>query len=171
MIAGVRSKTVRIGFPYIDFNALHALGVKLTHGSFPEAYNAVFANLNSFFSSRRRHTSLTCDWSSDVCSSDLAVLVVDEHVSARVDGRRPRVGGVARQNGYRVARDPAHRHVLDLAARRGHQDTPGHDAVATNVEGRRCLRVPRPEKPEAASRPLPGAAARQRRGGSRFGGL
>src|SRR5690242_21103308 len=24
-----------------------------------------------FFSSRRRHTILTCDWSSDVCSSDL----------------------------------------------------------------------------------------------------
>src|SRR5438477_13000044 len=34
------------------------------------------ANVNSrhnifFFSSRRRHTRLTCDWSSDVCSSDL----------------------------------------------------------------------------------------------------
>src|SRR6267142_4565642 len=27
-----------------------------------------------FFSSRRRHTILTCDWSSDVCSSDLAYL-------------------------------------------------------------------------------------------------
>src|SRR4051812_49546027 len=26
-----------------------------------------------FFSSRRRHTRLTCDWSSDVCSSDLIV--------------------------------------------------------------------------------------------------
>src|SRR5690242_20954818 len=26
-----------------------------------------------FFSSRRRHTRLTCDWSSDVCSSDLHV--------------------------------------------------------------------------------------------------
>src|SRR6266480_7152225 len=26
-----------------------------------------------FFSSRRRHTRLTCDWSSDVCSSDLDV--------------------------------------------------------------------------------------------------
>src|SRR6266480_6492288 len=26
-----------------------------------------------FFSSRRRHTRLTCDWSSDVCSSDLPV--------------------------------------------------------------------------------------------------
>src|SRR6266480_2488582 len=28
-----------------------------------------------FFSSRRRHTRLTCDWSSDVCSSDLAPAV------------------------------------------------------------------------------------------------
>src|SRR6266480_3506225 len=28
-----------------------------------------------FFSSRRRHTRLTCDWSSDVCSSDLARIV------------------------------------------------------------------------------------------------
>src|SRR5690242_21613815 len=28
-----------------------------------------------FFSSRRRHTRLTCDWSSDVCSSDLLTAV------------------------------------------------------------------------------------------------
>src|SRR5690242_21906320 len=28
-------------------------------------------NMIFFFSSRRRHTRLTCDWSSDVCSSDL----------------------------------------------------------------------------------------------------
>src|SRR6266480_5686430 len=28
-----------------------------------------------FFSSRRRHTRLTCDWSSDVCSSDLSRVV------------------------------------------------------------------------------------------------
>src|SRR2546430_10375900 len=27
-----------------------------------------------FFSSRRRHTRFDCDWSSDVCSSDLAYL-------------------------------------------------------------------------------------------------
>src|SRR6267142_4204267 len=27
--------------------------------------------ISFFFSSRRRHTRLTCDWSSDVCSSDL----------------------------------------------------------------------------------------------------
>src|SRR5882672_4184002 len=34
-----------------------------------------------FFSSRRRHTSSLCDWSSDVCSSDLCVMAV------QVDGR------------------------------------------------------------------------------------
>src|SRR2546430_10787173 len=28
-----------------------------------------------FFSSRRRHTRFDCDWSSDVCSSDLGVVV------------------------------------------------------------------------------------------------
>src|SRR5689334_25028530 len=28
-----------------------------------------------FFSSRRRHTRWNCDWSSDVCSSDLVALV------------------------------------------------------------------------------------------------
>src|SRR5215211_8307830 len=29
-----------------------------------------------FFSSRRRHTRSLCDWSSDVCSSDLLLLIV-----------------------------------------------------------------------------------------------
>src|SRR6266571_8174864 len=36
-----------------------------------------------FFSSRRRHTRLTCDWSSDVCSSDLATV----HHLGRCDGQ------------------------------------------------------------------------------------
>src|SRR6266480_6129055 len=31
-----------------------------------------------FFSSRRRHTRLTCDWSSDVCSSDLIAAPADD---------------------------------------------------------------------------------------------
>src|SRR5438034_7884319 len=40
-----------------------------------------------FFSSRRRHTRSLCDWSSDVCSSDLAFqepasLVGQQHASA-----------------------------------------------------------------------------------------
>src|SRR5262249_56018970 len=33
---------------------------------------AVWEGLGFFFSSRRRHTRLVSDWSSDVCSSDLA---------------------------------------------------------------------------------------------------
>src|SRR6266571_3310376 len=37
-----------------------------------------------FFSSRRRHTRLTCDWSSDVCSSAYDTMAADyaEHFSA-----------------------------------------------------------------------------------------
>src|SRR6266571_7798007 len=46
-----------------------------------------------FFSSRRRHTRLTCDWSSDVCSSDLAVNdelgQLDEALPAAVEMLRP----------------------------------------------------------------------------------
>src|ERR1022692_5026497 len=37
-----------------------------------------------FFSSRRRHTRLQDDWSSDVCSSDLYARVMDPADSSRV---------------------------------------------------------------------------------------
>src|SRR5688572_32589352 len=43
-----------------------------------------------FFSSRRRHTRFDCDWSSDVCSSDLGnIWVVDApgHVVYKMDPR------------------------------------------------------------------------------------
>src|SRR5947207_8287523 len=36
-----------------------------------------------FFSSRRRHTRSLCDWSSDVCSSDLATMVIGIHQRIR----------------------------------------------------------------------------------------
>src|SRR5256886_11368089 len=36
-----------------------------------------------FFSSRRRHTRFDCDWSSDVCSSDLIRAVMDAAGSER----------------------------------------------------------------------------------------
>src|SRR2546427_11510883 len=36
-----------------------------------------------FFSSRRRHTRFDCDWSSDVCSSDLEFLAVAREAEAR----------------------------------------------------------------------------------------
>src|SRR5205085_5800818 len=34
-----------------------------------------------FFSSRRRHTRFDCDWSSDVCSSDLDEIALSENAS------------------------------------------------------------------------------------------
>src|SRR3989449_4021467 len=37
-----------------------------------------------FFSSRRRHTRCSRDWSSDVCSSDLATLIVATHLAGGV---------------------------------------------------------------------------------------
>src|SRR3990167_7175214 len=41
-----------------------------------------------FFSSRRRHTMFDCDWSSDVCSSDLARLRDRRYHNIRGDGRK-----------------------------------------------------------------------------------
>src|SRR5690242_21535042 len=46
-----------------------------------------------FFSSRRRHTRLTCDWSSDVCSSDLNTALITETLNFLADekGNSPRL--------------------------------------------------------------------------------
>src|SRR5260370_35994186 len=44
-----------------------------------------------FFSSRRRHTRFKCDWSSDVCSSDLDSNSVMLEALVRRDGGEPRV--------------------------------------------------------------------------------
>src|SRR5215813_14930175 len=42
-----------------------------------------------FFSSRRRHTRCGRDWSSDVCSSDLKVLVVHSDLLAQIEAGIP----------------------------------------------------------------------------------
>src|SRR5207237_2376580 len=41
-----------------------------------------------FFSSRRRHTIFKCDWSSDVCSSDLGGAAEDRHPRRLAEGAR-----------------------------------------------------------------------------------
>src|SRR2546430_12093666 len=46
-----------------------------------------------FFSSRRRHTRFDCDWSSDVCSSDLGSLLRD-HLLEELDREGLHVHGV-----------------------------------------------------------------------------
>src|SRR5687768_17752103 len=44
-----------------------------------------------FFSRRRRHTSCSRDWSSDVCSSDLPPLLASSGPSSPSTYRRPRI--------------------------------------------------------------------------------
>src|SRR6266480_7796379 len=83
-----------------------------------------------FFSSRRRHTRLTCDWSSDVCSSDL----VEDHCAGielvllqGAAGEIYNIGGGDEHENIEVAE-----RLLELtgAARsllRSVPDRPGHD--------------------------------------------
>src|SRR5438477_11848275 len=48
--------------------------------------------LSFFFSSRRRHTRLTCDWSSDVCSSDLLIFPPTAPGKNQLGTQIPRLG-------------------------------------------------------------------------------
>src|SRR2546430_8903438 len=68
-----------------------------------------------FFSSRRRHTRFDCDWSSDVCSSDLGITVLlsrDDTTNERALGPRGRLEAprflqlalLARSGGYSGSR-------------------------------------------------------------------
>src|SRR5690242_19810879 len=52
-----------------------------------------------FFSSRRRHTRLTCDWSSDVCSSDLPPALLAREPAGHPLERRGRAGPWQRDDG------------------------------------------------------------------------
>src|SRR3989449_3803093 len=58
------------------------------------------SSLCFFFSSRRRHTRCSRDWSSDVCSSDLAFAATNE--AGGVNGRKLRL--VALDDGYEPER-------------------------------------------------------------------
>src|SRR2546430_9579739 len=75
----------------------------VVHGKYAEGFVDMVMNRRMepfcFFSSRRRHTIFDCDWSSDVCSSDLVQdAAVGERRSAadgdvRPEANRARVGG------------------------------------------------------------------------------
>jgi branched-chain amino acid transport system substrate-binding protein len=45
--AGVTSTSIKVGAPYVDLSSLKALGISINQGSYPDAYNALIANLNS----------------------------------------------------------------------------------------------------------------------------
>jgi hypothetical protein len=44
---GVTATTIRIGIPYVDLAAVRQYGVTLDHGNYPDAYNALIANVNA----------------------------------------------------------------------------------------------------------------------------
>lgn len=44
---GVTATTIRVGIPYVDLAAVRQFGITLDQGSFPDAYQAILANLNA----------------------------------------------------------------------------------------------------------------------------
>src|SRR2546429_2361764 len=78
--------------------------------------SAVSLYIFFFFSSRRRHTRCSRDWSSDVCSSDLAPLVDPAAITARLDAVEVLVGDVRGRDRLREALDGV-RDVERLAGR------------------------------------------------------
>src|SRR6266571_8950178 len=96
---------------------------------------------NFFFSSRRRHTRLTCDWSSDVCSSDLGhglplgggLLAQPSHVC--VEGLGDDERAAAELHLFQVAVGDA---VLDLP----HGDVAEQPGSHTLIEQPRGLTLP-----------------------------
>src|SRR5256886_16905864 len=56
-----------------------------------------------FFSSRRRHTRFDCDWSSDVCSSDLNLALAYDSASILTENDNPEAdaGVIVPLSGYR----------------------------------------------------------------------
>ncbi len=52
---GVTATTIRVGIPYVDLASVRQFGITLDQGSFPDAYNAVIANLNAHGGINGRH--------------------------------------------------------------------------------------------------------------------
>src|SRR5260370_21090268 len=73
-----------------------------------------------FFSSRRRHTRFKCDWSSDVCSSDLARSAWRSWLPKRV--RNARLTGLPRSENNPIAAGNATARCARSEERRGGEE-------------------------------------------------
>src|SRR5260370_3131574 len=105
-----------------------------------------------FFSSRRRHTRFKCDWSSDVCSSDLTV----------VDRGPLRGDPSARLRNRRVVRHFSRRDAAQLrAAEEGGRDRSRATRAKTRDHRRGTRR--RGERKEAVEGKRGGVRGRRRR--------
>src|SRR2546430_17730897 len=93
-----------------------------------------------FFSSRRRHTRFDCDWSSDVCSSDLEIPLRRMRPANAVRGAAApggrHVGGGVPLPGLRPRGRVAHEPYGDSARRvPGREDRRGDDRLAARRKG------------------------------------
>src|SRR6266480_6036043 len=142
-----------------------------------------------FFSSRRRHTRLTCDWSSDVCSSDLVYVqglvedVEDAGPGVRGIGRAaygPRVEVAARAGGAAVR--AAGLQLVDgqadgaggaerLNHGEGHDGLPGPAAPVVDVEREPGRQVDQLGRDDRQVVPGPQAGQGQPDPGGHAGGL
>src|SRR5467141_4349571 len=98
-----------------------------------------------FFSSRRRHTTFKCDWSSDVCSSDLEPL--EELVRRKHELERESREDVA---------DLAHLAVVAGPDQELHQPAPRRNRATSSVveyPGTSATRTTRPPQPSTSSAP------------------
>src|SRR5207237_5710671 len=101
-----------------------------------------------FFSSRRRHTRFKCDWSSDVCSSDLPQSQIGAPAKRiEVRGIAGEDAGadraqmhreIARNNGARIIADPSlGLEEIGRASCREREEIPGV-AVSVKERSERC---------------------------------
>src|SRR5260370_26109591 len=86
-----------------------------------------------FFSSRRRHTRFKCDWSSDVCSSDLRMELpaLQPRAVAAPSAAQPALAA------DRLAQGPAPPLPAAPARRAGHQPVPARRSEERRV-GKEC---------------------------------
>jgi hypothetical protein len=83
---GVTSTTIRVGVPYLDLSALHAVGLNLNQGSYPDAFNALVNQINAHGGIDGRKIALSLAQVNPVSTASSASactqLTQDDHVFA-----------------------------------------------------------------------------------------
>jgi hypothetical protein len=86
---GVTSTTINLGEPYVNFEALHSLGVTETEGSFPDAYTAIANAMNASGGVDGRKIKIFFDEMNPSVAADATAtcsqLTEDDHIFAAME--------------------------------------------------------------------------------------